>query len=214
MTTLQLSEVKTCDIICQPVQKNSHGSIYAPISYKDSKFHPRIQLGDIALKCPFGASSFDPNSRLNLDLCVPKDRTDILDVLRNIDNHVVEHVWKNVASFFPKKAPTTKELLREMYCGVLKQPQNDYDPLCKTKINPSCLVWVVSDGTHTKGTVDNIEGGCSVLGVLQLDKIWTMPNRFGITAITCAAMVHPKEALKIEDVFSCSANTHFLKYDP
>jgi hypothetical protein len=213
MTTTQLSDFSVTDLIIQPVQKNAHNSIFAPITYRDTKYQPRLQVGDDPLRAPFGCTSFDNNvvaTRLNLDLSVPRDMKHILEVFKDLDDHIVDHVWINISLFFPKKAPPSKEALREMYCGLLKS-NGDFDPLLKTKINSTALVWTVKEGVHTKTNIDAIESGCTLIPVIQIDKIWTMPSRFGVTAVTCAAMVFPREDRKMEDVFS--SKNHLIKYD-
>ena len=133
-----------------------------------------------------------------LDFSVGMDRVDIRLFWHKFDDFIVDHVWKNVETFFPKKTPQTKEALKDNYCPVINS-KDGYDPILKTKCsNP--IVFVCEEG-HKKGTVDDIHKGCHGCPIISIDRIWLMGSKFGVTLNTAALMVFPKPERTVEDLF-------------
>ena len=198
--TTKLCETNIENFFIHAAQRNNHGGYFWPIhASKESKLHPRIQVTSDSepLRIPFGASSYNDSGRLSLNFNVENE--DIVAFFRKLDAHIIEHVWKNKEDFF-KKPPATVEILREMYVPTMSQKQ-DFQPLLKTKLNGSCLVFLVGDSGTKKGSVSDIEAGCHAVPVVQVDKIWTMSGRFGCTLVTCALMLWPRREKQPDDVF-------------
>jgi hypothetical protein len=188
-------------------EKGQHGNLFWSItSGKENKAHPRIQMATNKnpLKAPFGLTSFGETSgRQNLDISV--DDAETQDFFTALDKWVTEHVWENVKEFFPKKAPASKEQLRDMYCPLLSQKNPSFDPLLRTKVNSSCLVFNIENGSH-KGTLEDILPGSLVVPIVSVSKLWTMSGRFGCTLVSEAVMVWPKKPKSIDDIFFRSSD--------
>ena len=199
-TLIESTDIKTFNV--SNSEKGQHGNLFWSITTgKENKAHPRIQIAKNThpQKAPFGLTTFGENSsRQNLDISV--DDVEIQNFFAALDKWVTEHVWENVKEFFPKKAPASKEHLRDMYCPLLSQRDPSFDPLLRTKINSSCLVFKIENGTH-KGTLDDILPGSLVVPIVSVSKIWTMSGRFGCTLVSEAVMVWPKKPKSIDDIF-------------
>ena len=150
------------------------------------------------MRIPFGPTSFDPNGRKSLDFSVHDPN--VQKFLRDVDTWVIDYVWKNVSTFF-KKPPVSREALLDNYTPIISQ-RNDFEPLLKGKVNDSCLVFVVNDGTSKKGDILDIQPGTSGVPVIQFDKIWVMNgNKFGVTVVTQALLMHPRKEKELNEIF-------------
>ena len=211
MSTTSLSETDIAKFYVQNGEKGQHGnSFWSITNAKDARSHPRIQVTDnkSPLRAPFGLTSFGDNGRQNLDYSI--DDLNIQNFFAALDKWVVNHVAKNIKEFVPKKQPAN---LQDTYSPLLSQREN-FDPLLRTKVNKSCLVFRVENGIH-KGTLDDILPGSRIVPVVSVSKIWTMSGRFGCTLVTEAIMVWPKREKLVQDIFLCSSddvdNEAFLK---
>ena len=211
MATTSLSETDISKFYVQNGERGQHGNLFWSVTHsKDSRSHPRIQIADnkSPLRAPFGLTSFGENGRQNLDYNIEDE--EIQNFFTALDKWVVSHVAKNIMDFFPKKQPAN---LLDTYSPLLSQKEN-FDPLLRTKVNSSCLVFRVENGTH-KGTLDDISPGSRIVPVVSVSKIWTMSGRFGMTLVTEALMVWPRREKMVQDIFLCSSddvdNETFLK---
>ena len=207
MSTTLISSTDITTFHVSNPEKGQHGNLFWSITNgKENKSHPRIQIANNKnpLKAPFGLTSFGETSgRQNLDISV--DDVEIQDFFAALDKWVTEHVWENVKEFFPKKAPASKEQLRDMYCPLLSQKYPSFDPLLRTKVNSSCLVFRIENGSH-KGTLEDILPGSLVVPIVSVSKLWTMSGRFGCTLVSEAVMVWPKKPKSIDDIFFRSSD--------
>ena len=92
--------------------------------------------------------------------------------------------------------------IQDAYCPLLQQ-KSDFDPLLRTKINNTALVFRMDEaGPPRKGTVADITAGSTCIPVISFDKIWTMStNRFGLTAVTSALCLWQRRDKEINEVF-------------
>jgi hypothetical protein len=189
------------DIEIQKAEKNSHGAFTWPITLKGQKHHPKIQIGDTAnnLRVPFGPSRFSEQSRLSLDYSLAGNQTDIIEWAHAIDSFVLEHIWANIGDFF-KKPPATKEVLKDMYCGIISKKE-DWDACLKSKINPKTPVFHPLDGNR-RGTLDDIAPGSHAVPIISIHSIWKMgENRIGVSIFTEALMLWPRVERSMDDLF-------------
>ena len=196
--TSSIQDAKINEWVFQPLQKNNHGGLYFPITLKDGKTKPRYQIGDQGLRVPFGPTSYNLDARMSLDFSI-KD-PDTIKFFQSIDAMVLEWAWKNIESLFPKRK-FTKEMLRECYCPLLTQ-KGDYDPMVKTKVNGSAIVYKIVDGNYNKARVEDIQAGAEAIPVCSFDRVWVMSgNRFGLTAVTQACCLWPKKEKGFDELF-------------
>ena len=111
---------------------------------------------------------------------------------------------KNIELLFPKRK-MTKEMIREAYCPLFHQ-KGEYDPVFKTKINSSAIIYKneidSTGGSYVKASVEDITPSSEVLPVVTFDRIWVMSGtRFGLTALTVAGCLWPKKEKDFSDIF-------------
>ena len=203
--TPQPSQIDIEQWTIQPCQKNSHGAIFWPVTAsKESKGHPKIQVGTDETQCriPFGPSQYGEGSssgRYSLDLSIPPWMEDYVDLFRRIDEKVKNYVFEHKELFFKK--PPSREQLEEWYVPLISQ-KDSFDPLLRTKVNSSPAVFLVGDNGAQKGKLQDIQPGCQAVCVVSVQKIWTMSNRFGVTAVTEALMCFPRQEKAMNDIFA------------
>ena len=200
----QLSQIDIEQWTIQPCQKNNHGAVYWPITVSaQSKSHPKIQLGsdDLTCRIPFGPTQYSEgsSSRYSLDVSIPPWMEDYVDLFRRFDEKIKNYVFEHKEQFFKK--PPSRELLQEMYVPLISQKDN-YDPLLRTKCNGNVVVFCVGDDGAKKGTRDDVQAGCQAVLVVSVQKIWTMSNRFGVSALCEAIMVWPRKERELTDFFA------------
>ena len=111
---------------------------------------------------------------------------------------------KNIELIFPKRK-MNKDMIKEAYCPLLQQ-KSDYDPILKTKIMSSAIVYKneidSTGGSYVKACVEDITPASEVLPVITFDRIWVMSGtRFGLTAITVAGCLWLKKEKDFSDIF-------------
>ena len=92
-------------------------------------------------------------------------------------------------------------MLEEMYVPLISQ-KDSFDPLLRTKCNSNPAVFCVGDDGAKKGKLGDVQAGCQAVCVVSVQRIWTMSNRFGVSAVTEAIMVWPKQEKAIDDIFA------------
>ena len=141
--------------------------------------------------------------RQNLDYSIPAWLADIRLFLASVDAWALDFAWENRAELFPKKPPSSKEILADWYHPLLAFGKPEYDPLLKTKISNSAPVFLCAEGEESKkkGTIDQITAGSCCVPIINISKLWVMSgNRFGVTAVTQAVLLWPRQDKTVDDL--------------
>lgn len=164
------------------------------------------------LRSPYGISKPLPNAsqedKQNLDLIL--EDKDAIEKLKELDEHVKNYALKNSKSLFRKEL--TNEVIQDKYKGVLKYKEasekNDAYHYISVKVNkskekptPICLI---NNGTLTKGSIDDLIGGCKVVPVVRVLFVWFMSDTFGISANADKLLVYPTRKREFLDDFILS----------
>ena len=101
---------------------------------------------------------------------------------------------------FSKKTYTDREQLRDNFVGLVSRREG-YDPTIKTKVSPSSQIFVITENGSQKGIIDQIKPQSTGVPVVQLNNLWIMGQRFGISANTVGLMLFPKQEIQLQDLF-------------
>ena len=181
--------------------RNQHNSLqWLILVMEGSKAHPRIQVGkdSNSLRIPFGASQWSTDSKTSLDFSIAEFQIDILQFFEKIDNWILQFVFENQSQFFKKIL--NMEQLRDNFVGLVSR-RDGHEPTLKTKISSSSQIFVMSENGSSKGNLDQIKAGSTACGVIQLNNLWTMGQRFGISCNTVGLMLFPKQEMQLQDLF-------------
>jgi hypothetical protein len=151
------------------------------------------------LRAPFGLSSYtdQKSGSVSYSLDVSLDDSSIVNKIRDIENIVLEHVAKN-----------SEELLGRQYSmDVIKQAlfkscireskDGKYAPTLKLKVLHNDGVFSVSayDASKKPVSLDVLQKGQRVKTIIDLNQVWIIDNKFGISVRLKQVMMMPTTEL-------------------
>ena len=140
------------------------------------------------LRAPFGLSSFTDEATkrtsYSLDLSFDSENEDLQKTFEEIDNKVLETVAANSQEWLGKKynVAVMKEAL---YKPIVRPGKGDYPSTMKLKIlcDNKTGGFVPEAYNHKRDLVslDSVEKGQKVLCIIDINQIWFIDNKFGVT---------------------------------
>ena len=164
---------------------------------------PEFQLGEGALRCPFGArypqgGEGGPNMNIELSL----DDPEVRQFLDNWDEKNKE--WIQSHPDFLGKKKVSAEAAADAYIPLVKHSKSDpekYAPLCRVKVNvgeraSQRTEIYVMDGTSScrRGTAQDITSNCSVKAIVTAGSIFFVNRTFGLTMKAKKILVYPSDS--------------------
>lgn len=157
------------------------------------------------MRAPFGLSSFtDENTKktsYSLDLSFdPNDSStqDLEDKLKALDELIVETVGNNSQEWLGKKF--NKAVLKEaLYKPLVRPNKGEYPSTIKLKIltdlRTGDFVPEAYNSRRESVPLDSIEKGQKVMTIIDLNQIWFIDNKFGVTARLKQCLLEPSKKL-------------------
>jgi len=157
------------------------------------------------MRAPFGLSSFtDENTKktsYSLDLSFdPNDSTtqDLEDKLKALDELIVETVGNNSQEWLGKKF--NKAVLKEaLYKPLVRPNKGEYPSTIKLKIltdlRTGDFVPEAYNSRRESVPLDSIEKGQKIMTIIDLNQIWFIDNKFGVTARLKQCLLEPSKKL-------------------
>ena len=159
-----------------------------------------------ALRSPYGLSKpreGQDETKRNLELVLESE--EVINKLKEIDNHVKDYAHKNSKTLFRKDL--TKVEIEAKYKSVLKwqEPKDGnegyYYIIVKVNTEKQPPIKVVEDGKMRDETIASINAGCKVVPKIRLLFMWFMSDSFGITPQADKFIVFPGKKRKFLDDF-------------
>jgi hypothetical protein len=152
-----------------------------------------------AMRVPFGLSEFTDkgSGKVTYSLDLSLDDPDVRQTLQELDERVLQYVVDNSTQFLGK--PYKKEILQEaLFKPMVKLSKGDYAPTLKLKVPttregkfmPACF-----EQDRTVAQVDSIEKGSMVFTIVELNQIWFIDNKFGVSVRLQQVMKMPRANL-------------------
>ena len=157
------------------------------------------------MRAPFGLSSFtDENTKktsYSLDLSFdPNDSPtqDLEDKLKALDELIVETVGNNSQEWLGKKF--NKAVLKEaLYKPLVRPNKGEYPSTIKLKILTDLrtgeFVPEAYNSRRESVPLDSIEKGQKIMTIIDLNQIWFIDNKFGVTARLKQCLLEPSKKL-------------------
>ena len=157
------------------------------------------------MRAPFGLSSFtDENTKktsYSLDLSFdPNDpqTQDLEDKLKTLDELIVETVGNNSQEWLGKKF--NKAVLKEaLYKPLVRPNKGEYPSTIKLKIltdlRTGDFVPEAYNSRRESVPLDTIEKGQKIMTIIDLNQIWFIDNKFGVTARLKQCLLEPSKKL-------------------
>jgi len=183
------------------LRKNKNGGKAVYINNSDSK---KLYLQLPYMRSPYGLSTFTDESTgktsYSLDLSFDSDNPEaasLCEKMKELDELVVTTVARNSKEWLGKEFNVA--VLREALYKPLVRPSKDpYPSTIKLKVLTKPDGSFVPEAYNTKREsipLDSIEKGQRVLTIIDLNQIWFIDNKFGVTVRLQQVLVQQSEKL-------------------
>ena len=197
---VQLSnEFDASNVTFSNLRKNKNGG---KTVYLSSKSTGKLLIQLPYLRAPFGLSSFvdeaTKRTSYSLDLSFDAENTDLQKKFEALDAVVLDAVVKNSKEWLGKiyNVAVLKEAL---YKPLVRPGKGDYPSTIKLKIlvdaKTGGFVPEAYNHQREKVSLDSIEKGQKLLTIIDLNQIWFIDNKFGVSARLQQVLLEPSKKL-------------------
>ena len=179
--------------------KNSSKSVYITDSNKN-----KLYLELPYMRAPFGLSTYEDektkNKSYSLDLSFDKNDEVLLGLqekFKKLDEAVVNLVAKNSVEWLGKSY-NVNVLEQALFKPMVKAGKGDYASSMKLKIlmgNNGEFVPEAYNMKFERVPLDSIEKGQRVKTIIDINQIWFVDNKFGITVRLLQVLMEPSKKL-------------------
>jgi hypothetical protein len=197
----QSSEFASSAIKFSKLRKNKNGGKAVYINNSDGK---KLYLQLPYMRSPYGLSTFTDESTgrtsYSLDLSFDTDNAEAIELcekLKELDELVVNTVAKNSKEWMGKEF-NVAVLKEALYKPLVRPSKEPYPSTVKLKILTKPDGSFVPEAYNTQREsipLDSIEKGQRVLTIIDLNQIWFIDNKFGVTVRLQQVLVEQSEKL-------------------
>jgi hypothetical protein len=183
----QSSEFSAASVQFSKLRKNKNGGKAVYLNAGDNK---KLYVQFPFMRSPYGLSAFTDEgtgrTSYSLDLSFDADNTEAMELhakLKELDDIIVNEVAKNSKEWLGKEF-NVAVLKEALYKPIVKPGKEQYAPTIKLK------VLTKPDGTFVpecysmqkeQVTLDSIDKGQKAMAIIDLNQIWFIDNKFGVT---------------------------------
>jgi hypothetical protein len=154
------------------------------------------------LRAPYGLSTYTDaaSGKTSYSLSLSLDNPEIVAKLKELDDKVIEFVHANSVTCLGKQY--NKEVMREaLYKSPMAPGKGDYAPTLKLKMMTGSNGEFTAEAYDSnrklvKLTPDSLEKGQGVLTIVEINQIWFIDNKFGISVRLQQMLLAPTNKLK------------------
>lgn len=201
LTIQQASEFNPSSVGFSKLRKNKNGG---KAVYLNGDNNRKLYIQLPFMRSPYGLSAYTDEASgrtsYSLDLSFDYDNVDAMalyDKLKQLDDIIVETVAKNSKEWLGKEFNVA--VLREaLYKPLVRPGKDQYPATLKLKILTKPDGSFVPEAYNTKRdnvSLDTIEKGQKVLTIVDLNQIWFIDNKFGVTVRLQQALIEPSAKL-------------------
>jgi len=183
----QASEFSVSGVHFSKLRKNKNGGKAVYLNMGDNK---KVYIQFPFMRSPFGLSAFtdDTTGRTSysLDLSFDPDNEGAMALhakLKELDEIIVNTVAKNSKEWLGKEFNVA--VLREaLYKPMIRQGKEPYPSTIKLKVltkPDGSFVPEAYSAQREKISLDTIEKGQKAMAIIDLNQIWFIDNKFGVT---------------------------------
>lgn len=162
----------------------------------------KIMLQLPYLRAPFGLSSFTDEATkrtsYSLDLSFDADNEDIQQKFEQLDQLVLDTVAKNSKEWLGKSY-NIAVLKEALYKPLVRPSKGDYPSTMKLKIMTDSRTgdFIPEAYNHLRDRValDTIEKGQKLMTIIDVNQIWFIDNKFGVSARLSQVLLEPSKKL-------------------
>lgn len=186
----------TADLInFSDVHKNKMGG---KAVYLKGQHDQKMLLQLPIARAPFGLSAFEDKKTGNVSYTVPLSLDDpaLQETLKNIDDKVLKYVVDNSEVLLGKKM--SMEVVTELYTPLVRPSKGEYAPQLKLKVlsgRNGDFVPKAYDHLRNRVPLDTLNGGDMVHTIIDINQIWVVDKKFGVSVRLEQVMKAPSAKL-------------------
>ena len=195
----RISDFDVNSVNFSAVRKNTMGG---KVVYLNGCGNSKLLFQLPQMRAPFGVSSYTDagTGRTSYTLSLSLDNPEIAAKFKELDDRVVEFVHANCVSCLGKQYK--KDVMREaLYKSPLVPGKGEYVPTLKLKLvtTPNGTFTAEAYDSSRKLvqlTADTLEKGQGLMTIIEINQIWFIDNKFGISVRLQQMMLAPTNKLK------------------
>jgi len=210
------SSFNASSVVFSSIRKNKAGG---KAVYLNSAGGGKLFLELPFMRAPFGLSSFvdktTNKTSYSLDLSFDKNDEALLKIqesFKKLDETVIKIVSENSQEWLGKKY-NTSVIEQALYKPIVKPGKEDYASTMKIKImldNKGGFVPEAYNFQKNQVPLDSIDKGQKVKCIIDINQIWFIDNKFGISIRLQQVLLEPSKklpAFAFQDVAGVAAST-------
>jgi hypothetical protein len=201
LTIQQASEFNPSSVNFSKLRKNKNGGKAVYLNSGDNK---KLYIQLPFMRSPYGLSSYTDETTgrtsYSLDLSFDSDNADAMalhDKLKELDDLIVDTVAKNSKEWLGKEF-NVAVLKEALYKPLVRPGKEQYPATLKLKILTKPDGSFVPEAYNTRREavpLDTVEKGQKALTIVDLNQIWFIDNKFGVTVRLQQALLEPSAKL-------------------
>ena len=198
-TVRRISDFDVNAVTFSAVRKNTMGG---KVVYLNGSGNSKLLFQLPQTRAPFGISTYTDASsgKTSYSLSLSLDNPEIAEKFKALDDKVVEFVHANSVSCLGKQY--NKDVMREaLYKSPMVPGKGEYAPTLKLKMvtSPTGAFTAEAYDSSRKQvqlSPESIEKGQGVLTIVEINQIWFIDNKFGVSVRLQQLMLAPTNKLK------------------
>jgi len=197
----QSTEFSASAVVFSKIRKNKNGGRSV---YLNGPNNSKLQLELPKMRAPFGLSAFTDEASKKTTYTLPlsfdadPETDDLMNKLKTLDEMVVKIVAENSVEWLGKKygVPVIKEAL---YKPIVTPGKGDYPATLKLKVLSDAKTgdFVPEAYNYKRENVEliSIEKGQRVKSIIEINQIWFIDNKFGVSIRLQQVLLEPSKKL-------------------
>jgi len=197
----QSSEFSASSVVFSKIRKNKNGGRAV---YLNGPNNSKLQLELPKMRAPFGLSAFTDEASKKTSYTLPlsfdsdPETDDLMTKLKTLDDMIVKMVAENSVEWLGKKygVPVIKEAL---YKPIVTPGKGDYPATLKLKVLSDAKTgdFVPEAYNYKRENVEltSIEKGQRVKSIVEINQIWFIDNKFGVSIRLQQCLLEPSKKL-------------------
>jgi len=198
-TVRRISDFSASDVTFSAVRKNTMGG---KVVYLNGTNNSKLIFQLPQLRAPYGLSTYTDaaSGKTSYSLSLSLDNPEIVAKLKELDDKVIDFVHSNSVTCLGKQY--NKEVMREaLYKSPMAPGKGDYAPTLKLKMMTGANGDFTAEAYDSnrkllKLTPDSLEKGQGVVTIVEINQIWFIDNKFGISVRLQQLLLAPTNKLK------------------
>jgi hypothetical protein len=198
LTIRKIADFDVNSLTFSAVRKNDKGGRAV---YLNSNGGQKLLFQLPQMRAPFGLSEFTDKAtgRTSYSMNLSLDDEKVRNVFQSIDNKVLEFVVANSEACLGKKYSV--DIMREaLFKSAIKPGKDNYAPTLQLKVLPGRdgKGYAVEAYNSAKQPVElaTLEKGQGIITIIEINQIWFVDNKFGVSIRLQQALFAPLNKLK------------------